>query len=253
MADFKEVSLGFAEFVSQLIQETFDAILSSQNYQLEKYAELESKLNLPNNAFIEKYITNDEIETKKYEYFGEKIEKQMALNENLITFLNETFESNQNLIFNKKLTNAGYDAISEFISNILVEERKSIINTLVNKSNVSNIVIDSGEITAKLELTSLFTQDNSSDSIKTTENSALLKSKIMIPVDKTKEVIKQVSLPTFQRKVDVVDFKDPKSGKTTILIDKKTVQNINDSNFQIPNVRLSVQPTKLTEAKQSLF
>ncbi|MCO6176226.1 hypothetical protein NHF50_14340 [Flavobacterium sp. NRK F10] len=243
MANFKEVSLGFSEFVSQLIQETFDAILSSQNYQLEKYAALESKLNLPNNAFIKNFISNDEIEAKKYEYFGFKIEKQMVVNENLINFLTETFESNQNLVFNKKLTNAGYNAITEYVSDILVEERKAILKTLINKSNTSNIVVDSGEITAKLELTNLFKQDTGDKSAKSAK---LLKSNITL-INESKEAIKQISLPTFQKKVDVIDFKDEKSGKTTILIDRKSIENINDSNFQIPNVRLSVQPTKLTE------
>lgn len=247
MADFKEVSLGFAEFVSQLIQETFDAILSSQNYQIEKYAELESKLNLPNKMFIESFISNDEIESKKYEYFGVKIEKQMVVSEDLNIFLTETFESNQNMVFNKKLTNAGYDSITEFISTMLVEERKTILNTLINKSNISNIVVESGEITAKLELTSLFTQSNNSESAKSVDsNTKLLKSKTNL-VDTNKEAIKQISLPTLQRKVNVISFNDPKSGKATILIDKKSVENINDTNFQIPNVRLSVQPTKLTE------
>lgn len=73
MEDFKEVSLGFAEFVSQLIQETFDAVLSSQNYQLEKYAELEAKMNLPNNVFAEYYITNEQIETKNWSISGLKL------------------------------------------------------------------------------------------------------------------------------------------------------------------------------------
>ena len=58
--DFSKISLGFAEFVSQLMYETFDAILDSQNYQLNKYLELESALNTPNSFFVDKYISEEE-------------------------------------------------------------------------------------------------------------------------------------------------------------------------------------------------
>mgnify|MGYP000571991115 CR=1 FL=1 len=246
MSDFKEVSLGFAEFVSQLIQETFDAILSSQNYQLEKYAELESKLNLPNRVFVENYISNEEIEAKKTEFFGFKIQKQMLVDENLNNFIIENFDSEQNLVFNNKLTNLGFDSINIFIENLLVENQKTILNSLINKSNVSNIVIDSGEISAKLELSNLFSED-AVNSKKENITPVNLKS-IRKNIDKQTLLKKEFLLPTQKRKINVVNFKDVKTGKTTILIDKKEVDNINNSNFQIPDVRLSVKPTKLTES-----
>lgn len=160
MANFKEVSLGFAEFVSQLIQETFDAILSSQNYQLEKYAELESRLNLPHNIFVDNFIGSEQVEAKKLEFFGFKVEKQMIVDENLNSFISENFETTENLVFNNKLTNAGFDSITFYIENILVESQKNIINTLINKSSAASLVVDSGEISAKLELSNLFSEES---------------------------------------------------------------------------------------------
>ncbi len=244
MAEFKEVSLGFAEFVSQLIQETFDAILSSQNYQLEKYLELQNKLKLSNQAFKKNYISNDDIEDRIIEFFGFKVDEQMLVNEELSLFLENTFEADQNLVNNKKLTSIGYESIYDYITNLIIEERKELLNTLINNSNISNIIVDSGEIIAKLELTNLFTQDNNSENEKPIKQPTRLELK---KISKAKAPIKELALPTFKRKINVIDFKDAKSGKTTILIDKKAVKNSNDSNFQIPNVRLSVQPVKLTE------
>lgn len=231
MENFKEVSLGFAEFVSQLIQETFDAIMSSQNYQLERYTELESKLNMPNSVFIENYISNEEINSRKHEYFGVEIKKQMTVDEDLKQFLNNNFESNQNLVFNKKLTNAGFNTITTYISNLLVEERKSMLNTLINNSNVSNIVVDSGEITAKFELTNLFQK----------------KENIVESTRFITEIADASRLDRLRKKnINIIDFIDQDTGKTTVLIDKNTIGKIDDLNFEIPNVRLSVQPTKLT-------
>jgi hypothetical protein len=246
MSDFKEVSLGFAEFVSQLIQETFDAILSSQNYQLEKYVELESKLNLPDRVFVENFITKEEVETKKIEFFGFNIQKQMVVDESLNNFLFENFDSSQNLVFNNKLTNLGYDSITIFIENLIVENQKNILNSLINKSNVSNLVIDSGEISAKLELSNLFSEEGTNTQ-KQGLSDVKLKS-LKKTIDKRTLLKKEFLLPTEKRKISVVNFKDTKTGKITVLIDKKEIDNINSSNFQIPNVRLSVKPTKLTES-----
>jgi len=246
MADFKEVSLGFAEFVSQLIQETFDAILSSQNYQLEKYVELQSRLDLPHNVFVDNFIGSEQVEAKKLEFFGFKIDKQMVVDENFESFLKDNFDSQENLVFNKKLTTAGFDSITFYIENILVESQKNIINTLINKSSAASLVVDSGEITAKLELSNLYSEETTNTEKKEISNTNLKSFKKTI--DKRTLLKKEFLLPTANRKINVVNYKDAKTGKTTILIDKKEVENINSSNFQIPDVRLSVKPTKLTES-----
>lgn len=245
MSEFKEVSLGFAEFVSQLIQETFDAILSSQNYQLEKYAELESRLNLPTDAFVANYIGSEKIEAKKLEFFGFKIENQMLVDNSFNDFLVENFDDTQNLVTKKKLTNTGFDVITAYIENMVVESEKNILNTLINKSNASNLVIDSGVISAKLELSNLYSEESSTKEEKNLSDVKLKALKKTI--DKSALQKKAFLLPTNQRKINVLNYKDAKTGKTTVLIDKNEVANINNSNFQIPTVRLAVQPTKLTQ------
>ena len=104
MEDFKEVSLGFAEFVSQLIQETFEAILSSQNYQLEKYLEIESKLNLPNEKFIEEFITVEQIDNKEILFFGFELVKQMKIDDGLKEFIIKEFGESTKIVHKGKLT-----------------------------------------------------------------------------------------------------------------------------------------------------
>lgn len=243
MQNFKEVSLGFAEFVSQLIQETFDAILSSQNYQLEKYAELESKLNLPDALYRESFISNEHIEDKMLSYFGFKVEKQMIVDQEFNDFISENFDAGLKVVHNKKLTNIGLELITDFIADLLVTQQKSILSTLINSSNMSNLAVDSGEITAKLELSNLYSEEVTEDTKTTPTNDP--KIRLRRPVKKSL-LKKELLLQTSKRKIKVFDHKDAITGKSTILIDKKALTDLSNSNVQIPNVRLSVQPTKLS-------
>ena len=161
----------------------------------------------------------------------------MHVDEDLRQFIAETFDLDQGLIYNNKLTGLGSDLINGFISDLLVRERKSILNALLNKSGVSNLVVDSGEISAKLELKNLFSGENAypvSPSLQKIEQDVLTKEK--------------VKLPTIAKEVDVINIKDALTGHSTVLIDKKTANDIGSSNYQIPNVRLSAQPAKLNSS-----
>lgn len=52
----------------------------------------------------------------------------MHVDEDLRQFIAETFDLDQGLIYNNKLTGLGSDLINGFISDLLVRERKSILN-----------------------------------------------------------------------------------------------------------------------------
>ncbi|MEZ5059853.1 MAG: hypothetical protein R2879_22700 [Saprospiraceae bacterium] len=240
MNDFKEVSLGFAEFVSQLIQETFDAIQSSQNYQLERFAALESKLNLSDEIFANRYVSSEEIEHKIQEFFGFSISEGMKINERLLEFFDENFESNNGFFKNSILTKFGHQTLTDYFTSILVSEKKALVNVLVNKSNGTNLVVDSGEILAKLELSNLYQEDSSQGS-----KPAQKKVSFEDEAIKKANLSTQTAIPGFKKKIDILNIKDDKSGKTTILIDKNSLNEI-QSNFQLPDVRLAVQPAKIT-------
>ncbi len=230
MPDFKEVSLGFAEFVSQLIQETFDAMVSASIYQMERYAELVGNVSMANDLYAKKFFTEEEISKQAEEYFGVEINLQTTVDENLQRLLEENFE-NYNLLFSKKkLTKNGTLEIYNFISDMMAEQQKSMINALINNSGASKIVVDSGEITAKLELSNLYS----------TETEEKVEEK------KTDNDSRNILLPGNRKMIKVHDIKDSKTGKNTIIIDRKEIENIKNSSFQIPALRLSVQPAKIS-------
>lgn len=250
MENFKEVSLGFAEFVSQLIHETFEAILSAQNYQLEKYEELEKMLSLSNTAFKERYITEVQIKEKELDLFGFVITEHMIINEGLRDFLIEQFQNPSNFFSKNRLTTNGFNAVKSFVSDLLIEEKKSALNYLVNKSNSTNLVVDSGEICTKLELSNLY---NYSDE---RENTDLQKTKeTKVDIENLRSGFSKIDrVENFINK-KVIKFSEiiaPESKQTTLLIDKSEIVNEAKTNFSIPSVRLVAQPVKMT-SNSNLF
>lgn len=283
MQTIQEVSLGFAEFVSQLIQETFEAVLSSQNYQLERYAELQGRLNLPNEAYRTAYHIDDKVGERVQQYFGFQLDRGAPVDQALNDFLVDNFDDISTFIdANNILTPVGYEAVEEFIINLIITEEKAILNTLINQSDVSKLVVDSGEITAKLELSSMFIDDQTGvdggaattknleagkESITkgTLDKNPKITTKPKLPnldkgdkegPDSIKETINtgtldpglvnELLLPTYNRNIKVLQFQNDQTGRNTLLIDKGEFNQINSSNVLIPNVRLSAQPTKLT-------
>ena len=241
MEDFKEVSLGFAEFVSQLIQETFEAILSSQNYQLEKYLEIESKLNLPNEKFIKEFINVEQIDNKEVLFFGFKLVKQMKIDDNLKEFIIKEFGELTNIVYKSKLTVNGYTEIRKFITNLIITEQKDILNHLLNKSNATSLVVDSGEINAKLELSNLYSNDNTSVNQPKKE----LKSK-KIDLRKSKYSDNRIVRENILKPIKITNVFDEKTKISTIFIDKKDIENSN--NFSISALRLIAKPVKMSSS-----
>ncbi len=168
MADFQYVSLGFAEFVGQLLTETFEATVNAQQYQLRRYAELQAAIDLPDEQFLQQYIDPQFVLAREVQIAGAPLARQMPLSSDrqaLILELTEEFED-ESVIFKNRLTNYGFDALRQVVDAQLVNEQKATLQALLSRLEQARLVVDSGEITAKLELHSLYqntTSTNSSD------------------------------------------------------------------------------------------
>ena len=127
--NFEKVSLGFAEFVSQLLHETFDAVLSAQNYQLEKYSEFEKALSLSNQQFKELYISDDEIKEKEIEIFGVSIKEKIQITNNLLTSIKRIIKDfdQEKAVEKNKLTNFGVTILEQKVIELIVDEKKEPI------------------------------------------------------------------------------------------------------------------------------
>ena len=83
MSEFKQVSLGFAEFVGQLLNETFEATLEAQQHQLRRVAELEAALTLPDELFLHLHVDQDTVLEKEMAIAGAPIARQMLLHDSV--------------------------------------------------------------------------------------------------------------------------------------------------------------------------
>ena len=246
--DFSKVSLGFAEFVSQLIYETFDAILDSQNYQIDKYLGLEKALNTANTEFAKKYLSLEEINEHIFNEVGFDLKANMIMTAEQIGVLSNILsriESSE--ILKSKLTKIQYDLIHNHLLENLINQKKSKIQMFVERPELARLFVDSGEIKAKLNLFCLNEeiQPNSNPSNKTTMNTKLKKETIPINERVSFEVKKlDFSKMESLSKVSTLKAKeviDKETGLKTILIDKESIKN-KELNFNIPTTRIVANP-----------
>ncbi len=158
MSDFQYVSLGFAEFVGQLLTETFEATINAQQYQLRRYTELQAAIDLPDEQFLLQFIDPQLVLTRETLIAGSPIARQMIVppeRQAFILELTEEFEE-ESVIFKNRLTNYGFEALRAVMDEQLVSEQKASLQALLNRMEQARLVVDSGEINAKLELSSLY-------------------------------------------------------------------------------------------------
>ena len=246
-SDFSKVSLGFAEFVSQLIHETFDAILDSQNYQIDKYLGLEKALNTSNSDYKEKYLGDDEINEFLLEELGFEIKPNLVLNENQAIILNNILskiESNE--MIKSKLTSTQFGLIYNSFLEILVNEKKAKIKMFVERPELARLVVDSGEIKAKLNLFFL----NESSKQPSSNPKRLEKPKPSIQ-DKTSSNslsfdLKKLDFSKSQNfgkytALKAKELVDKETGNKIVLIDKESLKD-KEINFNIPTTRIVANP-----------
>jgi hypothetical protein len=239
--DFTKVSLGFAEFVSQLIHETFDAILDSQNYQLDKYTELEIALNTPNGMFQKNYLSEEDIKEYQLSIFGIELKANIPVTETISSTLNDIIstENIHKATQGNALTEYGLSALTEFSLSKLIELKKSKIRTLVNHSELARIMVDSGEIKVKLEMFCL-NESNAVASSNTPSPKGLSRVSAST-IKKSKFDIREIKFDNVHD-IKVKELLDNKTQQKTLLIDKSSLMQSTSIKNSIPTLRLIANP-----------
>lgn len=249
MEDFGKVGLGFAEFVSQLLHETFDATLSAQNYQLEKYLDLEKALNLSPARFRELFISDEEANEKETDMFGTTLVANMTVSQTLLEIIAALVEDYSSIIFNKKLTNTGYSILRQMVNEALVRGKKDNLRLLLNKSEMAQLMVESGEIKAKLELSVLSkTQDATPAS-----NPAGVRAANIAAEDETRQQTSdQLKYGNFSSKVldvkgvKVTELKDDETNQRILIINKSDDLNEVAKFSALPDTRIIATPVQST-------
>lgn len=175
MSDFQYVGLGFAEFVGQLMTETFEATLNAQQYQLRRFMELQDAIDLPDEQFLQQYVEDDTILNREILIAGAPLARQMIIpaeRQAYILEMTEEFEE-ESVIYKNRLTNYGFESLREVIRTSLAAEKKSSLSALLARMEQARLVVDSGEISAKLELSSLY--QNTADTASASDTVAVKK------------------------------------------------------------------------------
>ena len=246
--NFSKVSLGFAEFVSQLIHETFDAILDSQNYQIDKYLELEKALNTSNTEFAKKYLSPAEINENIVDEVGFELKTNMTLTDEQIgTLSNILSKIKSKEIVKSKLTKIQYDLIQNYLLENLINQKKSKIQMFVERPELARLFVDSGEIKAKLNLFCLNEEIKPVANLvnKETSNTKIKKETTLIS-DRVSFEVKKLDFSKLEilGKISTLKAKeiiDKETGLKTILIDKESIKN-KEVDFNIPTTRIVANP-----------
>lgn len=256
MANFSEVGLGFAEFVALLLQETFDATLSAQNYQIEKFVELEKSLGLSNERFKELHLNDDMLLEKELDIFGSKLDRKVGLTADVIGIIEGIFEDTSGIIRQEKLTVKGLAALKTYVLESLVAEYKSQLNEVLNKVEAARLFVESGEIRAKLELTNL-SREASDQGDTQTQNAAVKKKvnqasrsgDVVQNGGTTQPSVSYLSSTSVSIKgVKYEEIVDPETNKKTIIIDKGSVSGKSRVSFSMPSVRVTVRPASASSS-----
>ena len=178
------IDMGFAEFVAKLISEVFDAVVTSQAEQQEKFNELQELMTLPHESFVDHLLQQDpfiqQVDELLVEHFPANDKEQMhviypgapyqpksgnkpespAISDQLgITLLKADYNAKD-----KTLTEAGVLKIYRKAAEPYVIQKRNVITKLIEQG-LSNIVVDSGKINAKLTFsTTVASGDNDDDS-----------------------------------------------------------------------------------------
>ena len=288
MSDYTQVALGFSEFVGQLLTETFEATINAQQYQLSRYAELEAMADLPDEEFLIRYVDPQTVLNREIAYAGAPIARQMevpASRQPLLLELTEEYEE-QSVIFKNRLTNYGFDSLREVIDSMVVSEQKSQLRALLARMEQARLVVDSGEITAKLELNSVYQAPQSTDGETALPDASTVKSArlamstplttdvatanttdvdpVKTPVDSTtdsgkvpvdSEPVKPSidNLAMLDRSIydGIKTLEDPLTKETTLLFDKEVLDKAVNTGTDGP-VRITAKPLA-SSATSSVF
>ncbi len=258
--NFSKVSLGFAEFVSQLVHETFDAIVDSQNYQLEKYLELEEALATSSeDLFRSKYVSEEEIQVFILKNIGFSLSDHNELIENQMVLLREVAKSaeidDSGLFQNKKLTPLGVDTFERYFIGKLIASKRTRIQMLVSKPELTRLFVNEGEINAKLDLFFLNREDNNynnGDQNNSGNNPKDIPKSNPIGTDhpvfpkKELNISKEVTIakdsPILYKSLEIVD---KETGLKTVILNKEQIKNSSEST-EVDTVRLIANPVSNT-------
>ncbi|PKP58668.1 MAG: hypothetical protein CVT88_06915 [Candidatus Altiarchaeales archaeon HGW-Altiarchaeales-1] len=163
----KPTELGFAEFVSQLISETLQAVITSMIQQEKEIRELEEGASLNIDGFAERFITDDVVRNEILRLFPSDEKGKSSVDPNapytppdkntenppIYSIIGYRMSKND---FNEGkgiyiITDDGYKNIYDAVKILLATRYKDVMSNIISRG-VPRVVVDHGKINSKISI-----------------------------------------------------------------------------------------------------
>lgn len=172
MDDFSEVGLDFAGFVGALLDETFEALLQAQHQQVQRYAELRAALDLSDADFAARHLPAGLLDDRAEALIGGWPVVGTALDDPLRTALARLLgdPALDGIVGEDgRLTADGLARIEDAIAARAVADRRAALAAVLGRAEQARLMVDSGEITARLHLSAVMEGGEASPAAPTDE------------------------------------------------------------------------------------
>jgi len=175
------VELGFSEFVSKLISDTFDAVIVSNINQEENWSNLEKLLALDAAQFAKQVVDDEAVLQELTRLFPDGKGGTLIVSgtnyrkESGRTGANESPPINELLDYQPKgrtLTAKDIENIKQIVREKLAEEHFEILSKLASKGH-TKVVVDAGKINAKLNFQILQLEEIDDDNEDSSESNLI--------------------------------------------------------------------------------
>lgn len=177
------VELGFSEFVSKLISDTFDAVIVSSINQEENWSNLNKLLSLELSEFADQVISDDEVLQELTGLFpdGEGgtqiVPGTLYKRESSRAGNREKPSINTLLGYQPKgrtLSEVDVDYIKQIVKKRLAETHYELLSKMASKGQ-TKVIVDAGKINAKLNFQVLQVEETNEENNATEENNLISK------------------------------------------------------------------------------
>lgn len=162
------------EYVSDLLLNVFDGLLMGELEIERRLLEVKNSLNLSNEDFIDKYITDDVVRREIIDMFpiqGQADKSKVDVGNEYVPVTDVIKESpkirlftgynmkneidyNENATGKQIITQKGYDNIFDTVRNNLLITRRTVLREYINKG-VPSFMINDGKVTSKVIITDM--------------------------------------------------------------------------------------------------
>jgi|CXWL01.1.fsa_nt_gi hypothetical protein len=261
--DLSQVSLGFAEFVGQVLRETFEAVTGAQAHQTERVTALLEALELSPPEFQAKFLEPQDLQAAEISLFGEALTERMRLTGRIEEQIRRIVPEAELADASARgtLSASGFQLLRRLALENAVAESKARMRAEVNQLGSTRLVVDSGEVKVKLELSNLYqseaTQppaDSGTPTSGTRERPNPAKPPdIPSPPDPVREAREaRLAFRDIQKEGLIVrEVTDSVSSQKTVLLDRAGLQAL-AAGRSVPDLRLVATPARQNSSSNVL-